>query len=60
VSGGEWSNVKSASGLTTGTQPGAIRPHYLDSEALVSGDWDNDQFVQIVALWDGASGTDSD
>jgi len=34
-------------------------PLYTDSSALLAGAWGNDQFVQIVVWWDGASGTNS-
>jgi hypothetical protein len=47
-------------GLAFGTQTGAVPPPYLDSAALVTGACGNDQFVQIVVWWDGASGTNSD
>jgi len=35
-------------------------PLYTDSSALLAGAWGNDQFVQIVVWWDGASGANSD
>jgi len=54
------SNVRTTPGLAFGTQTGALPPPYTDSNVLLTGMWGNDQFVQIVVWWDGASGTNSD
>jgi hypothetical protein len=54
------SNVSTTPGLAFGTQTGTVPPPYLDSAALMTGTWGNDQFVQIVVWWDGAAGTNSD
>jgi hypothetical protein len=58
--GANGSNVRSTPGLAFGTQTGAAPPPYTDSGALVTGSWGNDQFVQIVVSWNGASGTNSE
>jgi len=56
----DWHNVNTTSGLAFGTQSGVAPPPYPDSTALVTGSWGENQYVQVVVHWDGASGTNND
>jgi len=56
VSGGDFANVRTSSGVAFGTQPGNKKgaEQYDDSTALLSGMWGPDQFVQIQVYHTGA------
>jgi hypothetical protein len=56
----DFSNVKTHPNFAYGTQTGAVPPPYTDSTALLTGRWGNDQSVQVVVGWDGASSTKND